>query len=968
MVPCHDSSCLTASARRFWGEDCGIFRPDVSMRHLRFQILVLLTLAFYALVPASAQTPLFLQKGATEGEQLGRHLLLTPDVNGDGLADMLTTTLAGEGAVGGFSGRIDLRSGATGSILRSFEGAQVDSQLGHSVALADVDGDGVQDLIAGEPHYEGPAGFRSGRVVAYQLASGALIWSANGMAPFERLGFSVSSMGDVNGDGRDEVIAGAPHAPVATEKAAGRVVVLDGMSGTELYVLTGSQRYEQFGREVAGLPDVTGDGVDEVAVGSPYWDGTNGEDSGRVQVLTITGTLIGTVEGAGPGARFGTSLVAAGDINLDGDDDLLVTAPFSDNAPLDCVGSITALLAPTFMTAHWITTGTEEYAAFGLDIVQAGDQNNDGIQEFLVSAPLANATGVLQSGRAVVLDGKNGLELWRVNGINPKAQLGRGIAGGQDLDGDGSNDMMIGSPFQDGHQAVMTGGAIQLFGPPLTAGMKVTGYGVGSLPEDVILFDAEGDGDLDIIVLSTGDPSVRILWNGDHGGTLSSGDFALLPQSVIAIPLGALPTALAADDLDNDGLVEIAVGTEAATVHLIESTGTMLSPAYALVGSPLQVAGSPTQGAISAAAFINLPSGPSLVVTTSGSLFGQGQVVRIKNVMTSATQHPVALPPAHYTNLLVTDLDVDGSGEVLVCGTDTNSQGILGIASGNSLNSTTTTALSLIPHSVSVLSLDADGMENDIVVSGMGFSSMTPLVLRNFSSSGYAGPLPLGALPGAMAVESWHFQGGTLGAALLGLDGNIYRLSDWASTAYTSVHQLTTGGTYVDITSADLQVMGGIGNSCDGHELVAVARATGMVRILRIGVPHRLVKYPGTGCANPTLQMTFTGKPILGDQTFAIHATGGPPSSSGYLLVHVPTGPATPVILFSGLCGLLLNGPNYILFPATLDSFGAYDVPIPVPYQNNLLCQDYSIQWVFPTMIPGDWEFSSAWMVRFGEY
>jgi hypothetical protein len=114
--------------------------------------------------------------------------------------------------------------------------------------------------------------------------------------------------------------------------------------------------------------------------------------------------------------------------------------------------------------------------------------------------------------------------------------------------------------------------------------------------------------------------------------------------------------------------------------------------------------------------------------------------------------------------------------------------------------------------------------------------------------------------------------------------------------------------------------------------------------------------------------MSFVGKPVLGDPSFSIRATGGPALANGFLIVHYPSTPTLPTILPVAGCGLMLLGPNFLLISHQFDAMGAAAQDLPVPQFIDLLAAEYGVQWVVPTMVPGVFEFSPAWLVRFGEY
>jgi hypothetical protein len=208
--------------------------------------------------------------GQAAGDSLGRSVSGAGDVDGDGFDDLILG--AYNAAPGGLSGAGSayVYSGATGALLGQFDGQATGDGLGVSVSGAgDVDGDGFDDLIVGA-YLADPGGLsNAGSAYVYSGATGALIRQFDGQAVYEDLGHSVSGAGDIDGDGFDDVIVGASAASPGGLAYAGSAYVYSGATGALLRQFDGQAAFDRLG-SVSGAGDVDGDGFDDLIVGALY--------------------------------------------------------------------------------------------------------------------------------------------------------------------------------------------------------------------------------------------------------------------------------------------------------------------------------------------------------------------------------------------------------------------------------------------------------------------------------------------------------------------------------------------------------------------------------------------------------------------------------------------------------------------------------------------------------------------------
>jgi hypothetical protein len=347
--------------------------------------------------------------------------------------------------------------------------------FGAAIASADVNGDGYPDLIVGAPNFSGP-GIECGKVYVYFGSrhgfSKTPNWTATGSGQFfAQFGFSVAAAGDVNGDGYDDIVVGEPYFGDANGVVGKAYLYLgspSGPSATPDWTSTGDdQDGAEFGFSVSTAGDVTGDGFADVVIGAPLFMDASRVHVGKAYVFggsasgptsmpvwqqtgeTITGLPL-----------FGQSVSTAGDVNGDGYSEIIVGAPFANSFDHYQTGKVYVFrggpLGLTLMPI-WDTTGDDqENSIFGHAVAPAGDVNGDGFDDILIGAPSYTDFGaefpLYEAGKAYVyLGSESGLEatpVWTSLGDDQiNARFGSSVAGAGDADRDGFDDVIIGAPL-----------------------------------------------------------------------------------------------------------------------------------------------------------------------------------------------------------------------------------------------------------------------------------------------------------------------------------------------------------------------------------------------------------------------------------------------------------------------------------------------------------------------------------------
>jgi len=380
------------------------------------------------------------------------------------------------------------------------DGEGSNDHSGRAVAAAgDIDGDGLTDLVIGAPETASAAG----RVYVVlgttdveeidlgDVASGTGGFAIDGAAAGDHAGHSVDIVGDMSGDGRADIIVGAPDATPSGD-GSGAAYVIFGTTDTEAidlanvgdagFAINGEAAGDSAGYSTRAAGDVNGDGLADVIV-SAYLADVGGSDMGRTYVIfgkadtntvSLTDIAAGTggfaVDGESDFDRAGYATAGIGDFNGDALDDIAVGAPFADPS-----GSHSGRVYVIFGKADTTAVALSDIAAgtggFALDgeaandfagsaIAGAGDINGDGLADLVVGAQRAEA-GAPGSGRSYVLFGTTevpdsqlatiagGVGGFGIDGTAMGDYAGVSLSCAGDVDGDGLADLIVGAAGAD---------------------------------------------------------------------------------------------------------------------------------------------------------------------------------------------------------------------------------------------------------------------------------------------------------------------------------------------------------------------------------------------------------------------------------------------------------------------------------------------------------------------------------------
>ena len=347
----------------------------------------------------------WLEDGFPLGSGFGRSVASAGDVNGDGYSDAIVGApgydlpFPDQGMAFLYHGG---PSGLSTTPAWTYTTNLANSELGYSVASAgDVNGDGYSDVIVGEPGYTPSETMPdAGRALVFLGSANGLgtspSWSGVPAYDNARMGSSVASAGDVNGDGYSDVIVGNPTDWLYTPWAGRAHIWFGSATGvsTSGWGMEGDQQNEYFGSCVASVGDVNGDGFGDIAIGSPGYDNGMLTDEGAVRLYLghpsgPSGGADGTYTGGFIREYFGTSVAGAGDLNGDGLSELIIGAPGANIFPYSAAGYARVFKGvPGGMPVlDGGASGAEDGANCGFSVASAGDCNGDGFSDVVIGVP-----------------------------------------------------------------------------------------------------------------------------------------------------------------------------------------------------------------------------------------------------------------------------------------------------------------------------------------------------------------------------------------------------------------------------------------------------------------------------------------------------------------------------------------------------------------------------------------------------
>jgi hypothetical protein len=446
---------------------------------------LIVVLAVAGAAPALAQSIVRSVNGPAANAQYGRACIVLPDQNNDGYKDLLV-------GAPGFNQERGAIYCLSGAFLASGNGAQTLWSLaptanqgdlfGSTLAdVGDVNSDGVGDFLVGQPGYDTTTANDVGAVRLVNGASHTVVSLIHGFAPGSLLGSALAATGDLNFDGRSEVLVGAPGPVGGLYLFEASTLLTNGNANLLWSAVIHSSSGAEFGASLASGFRRTVFGSSTTSyfvIGSPGADGPSATDAGMVRLGYVVGNssggwgilILASFNSTTPGERLGSSIDAAHDYDGDGFVDFVVGAPkFRSTTGFEVgramVFSGQAFPQPTSNPVlYTLPFGSNPQPPanhsdpnpnfhFGAAVRASADLNGDGVGEILVGAPDYFTAGVLSGwnfrGLVRVFSGASGQVLTTVTGASTD-RLGDGLGGAiDDFDGDGFEEFIVAGSRSD---------------------------------------------------------------------------------------------------------------------------------------------------------------------------------------------------------------------------------------------------------------------------------------------------------------------------------------------------------------------------------------------------------------------------------------------------------------------------------------------------------------------------------------
>lgn len=465
----------------------------------------------------------FVLNGTEAGNFSGVAVSKTGDINGDKIDDIIVGSFGADPNNVNAAGKSQVIFG-TQKFPASVNLSQLNGQNGFTLngtdaegfsggtvsSAGDINGDGIKDFIIGAfgaavngQNNAGKTyivfGTNQGFPANFNLANlnGNNGFAVTGTNTFDYAGLFATGIGDINGDRIDDVLISAPG-PLGGTPGKSYVIYgrtagfspnlnLAQINGNNGFVINGIDGNSS---GTASSGDINGDGIPDLVIGADGGTTNGGINAGKTYVIfgqqggftgsinvpELNGTTGFVIAGLSAEERSGIALTATGDINGDGNKDLVIGAPGATVGDRINAGKtyvvfgkkqeFPVIVNPAELNGNngFTISGFDAEGSAGNAISYAGDINKDGFDDLLIGASSANSDDKNNAGKTFVVFGSkefpasfslaeaNGKNALVLNGVETDGLVGTAVSGGGDINGDGIDDIIVGAPgslFQD---------------------------------------------------------------------------------------------------------------------------------------------------------------------------------------------------------------------------------------------------------------------------------------------------------------------------------------------------------------------------------------------------------------------------------------------------------------------------------------------------------------------------------------